>query len=254
MQQTLNHKDYLLKVKGLSHKFGREEVLCDINFTIYPGQAIALVGPSGCGKTTLLRLCSGLLDVEHGSVVQRNKRTGYMFQTPRLLPWENASKNIMLGLRARKLPIEQGHPKVNAIAASLGLTQEDLDKYPYQLSGGMQSRVAMCRALIIEPDFLFLDEPFTGLDIGLKRELMIALKKEIVKDSSALMITHDLAEAVELAHEILVMYGKPGRIALRYKIDTPIHERNTAFIHTELEKLLKKKEISQAYNLKPSQL
>ncbi|MBW7858318.1 MAG: ABC transporter ATP-binding protein, partial [Leptonema sp. (in: Bacteria)] len=106
-----------------------------------------------------------------------------------------------------------------------------------------------CRALIINPDILFLDEPFTGLDIGLKRELMNALKHEVKKSTSLLMITHDLTEAIELTDTIMVLYGEPGRIELEYKIETTIEKRNPTFINTELDKLLRKKEVKQAYGL-----
>lgn len=241
--------DYLLNVKDLSFKFGRQKILEDINFTVKAGESTSLIGPSGSGKTTLLRICSGLLEAEKGIVDIHYKNIGFMFQTPRLLPWEKAHKNIMIGLQARHKPYEESMTKVIAIAEKLGLTEDDLDKYPYQLSGGMQSRVAMCRALIINPDILFLDEPFTGLDIGLKRELMTALKHEVKKSTSLLMITHDLTEAIELTDTIMVLYGEPGRIELEYKIETAIERRNPTFINIELDKLLRKKEIKQAYGL-----
>lgn len=249
MKQKNPPPDYLLRVEDLSHKFGREKVLENINFNVRAGDAFAIIGPSGCGKTTLLRLCSGLLENEKGTIERTTRNIGYMFQNPRLLPWESARKNMMLALRARNTSLDEASARVNRMAQILGLTQDDLEKYPYQLSGGMQSRVAMGRALVLEPDLLLLDEPFTGLDIGLKKELLWALKKESARKTALLMITHDLSEAIELAQEIFVLHGKPSTITLRYKIDTPILERKASYINTQLDALLRQEEVVSAYNL-----
>ncbi|MBS0618233.1 MAG: ATP-binding cassette domain-containing protein [Spirochaetes bacterium] len=249
MKQINSENDYLLRVENLAHKFGREKVLEGINFTVRAGDAVAIIGASGCGKTTLLRICSGLLENETGTVERTTRNIGYMFQNPRLLPWTSARKNMALALRARRTPLDEAHERVSYMAKFLGLSEDDLEKYPYQLSGGMQSRVAMGRALVIEPDLLLLDEPFTGLDIGLKKELMWALKKESEKKTALLMITHDLSEALELAQEILVLHGKPSAITLRYRIATPVLERKASYINSQLDALLRQEEVASAYNL-----
>ncbi|MBV6493305.1 MAG: Aliphatic sulfonates import ATP-binding protein SsuB [Turneriella sp.] len=239
-----------LVVNGVSQRFGRQEILEDISFTLETGKSVVLLGPSGSGKTTLFRICANLLEAEKGKVERYYKNLGYMFQTPRLLPWETAYANLRIVLKSRGISSKESRDKIIAMGKSLGLTEDDLEKYPYQLSGGMQSRVAMGRALIIEPDVLFLDEPFTGLDIGLKRELMQALKNELKKKTSIFMITHELSDAVELADQIILLGKKPGRILEKINIPLAVEKRTPLDINEHLQTLVVNPKISEAFELR----
>lgn len=203
----------MLQATALEHRFGARQVLAPIDLSVRPGQCVALVGPSGCGKTTLLRLCAGLLAVQSGHLHNGFARTAVMFQQALLLPWLNTLDNIALGLKARRVPLAQRRQQARAQVTALGLDALALRQYPQQLSGGMQSRAALARALVPSPDALLLDEPFAALDIGLKAHMHRLLQAQRVQRSLAvLMITHDVAEAVTLADTVLVMAAQPGRI------------------------------------------
>jgi NitT/TauT family transport system ATP-binding protein len=154
-----------------------------------------------------------------------------MFQQPRLLPWLRTRDNIALGLKAMGAPRDERHAVAHTLALRMGLAASDLDKYPGALSGGMQSRVALARALAIAPDWLLLDEAFSALDIGLKSELYRLLAAERAASSCAmLMITHDLMEAIRLADRILIMSGSPGRVVAEHHITAPAATRDDSWV------------------------
>ena len=182
-----------LQVQGVSHAFALHAVLEDIDLTLQAGRTLALVGPSGCGKTTLLHLCAGLLTRQQGQILNGFKRSAMMFQQPRLLPWKTARENIALGLKAAGVLRLERLASADRAGAAVELDPEALSQFPHQLSGGMQSRVALARALVLAPDLLLLDEPFAALDIGLKAQLHAWLLQEQARSGLArLMITHDL--------------------------------------------------------------
>lgn len=234
----------------MQHRFGYQRVLEDIDMHVAEGESVALVGPSGCGKTTLLNLVAGLLTPWDGHVENRFARTAMMFQQPRLLPWKRALENIALGLKAQGIRREQRHEEAAQLALRMGLTRDDLDKYPCALSGGMQSRAALARAFAVRPDLLLLDEAFSALDIGLRSDLyhLLALEREI-NGSAVLMITHDLMEAIRLADRILVMAGKPGRIISEYRIPEPVATRDQAWVFERTAAFIHRPEIRSAFSM-----
>lgn len=241
-----------LSVRGLSHSFGRDEVLAGIDFCLYSGEVLALVGPSGCGKTTLLHLAAGLLTVHEGEVRVDFQRTAFMFQQPRLLPWQSTLDNIALGLKAAGMKRAEREHRAHSLALQLGLAHRDLDKFPHQLSGGMQSRVALARALVMEPELLLLDEPFAALDIGLKEELYrLLLDHQHRLGTAVLMITHDLMEAVRLSDAILVMAPAPGRICARFELDLPARARDEAWVYRQTAQFLQAEVVRDCFALPP---
>ncbi|MDO9598698.1 MAG: ATP-binding cassette domain-containing protein [Azoarcus sp.] len=239
-----------LVVRDLKHGFALRTVLEDIGFEVAPGRVTALVGPSGCGKTTLLHLCAGLSRPREGRIDNRFERPAYVFQQPRLLPWKSALDNIALGLKALGAGRAEREARAHALAVAMGLAADDMDKYPHQLSGGMQSRVALARALVLEPDLLLLDEPFAALDIGLKHELHALLLAYLGRvPAGVLMVTHDLMEAVRLSHTILVMAPEPGRIVRRFELDLPPAERDDAFVYEGTAGLLQDAAVRAGFGL-----
>ncbi|CAN5825198.1 ABC transporter ATP-binding protein [soil metagenome] len=199
------------------------EAVAPTSFTVKAGEFVALLGPSGCGKSTLLMMVAGLdapsegaITVAGNSLRAPRAETGIMFQDPTLLPWKSALDNVLFPFRASRRATGPSDPATVARAASL-LDQVGLKGFhhhkPRQLSGGMRQRVAICRALVYEPDLLLMDEPFSALDAITRDEMNLVLMKMWDEHHrTALFVTHSIREAVYLADRVLVMSRRPGRI------------------------------------------
>lgn len=239
-----------LVVQKVNHHFGFTEILRDINFELKCGEVLSIVGPSGGGKTTLLHLCAELLDLEEGKIENSFKSSAFAFQEGRLLPWKNVIDNIALGLLARGEKKTAAIKKSQEIALRFGLEESDFDKFPKDLIGGMKQRVSFARALVVKPSLLFLDEPFSALDIGLKKELQTVLIEMIdKKEISILFITHDLMEAIRLSDEVLLLKADPGHIVKKFRYDLPQLQRDDRYVYNESAKILQDEEIIDTFEL-----
>jgi len=205
------------------------QALTDVSFTIDRHEFVAVVGPSGCGKSTLLRLLSGLLKPSEGQVevfnqtiTQPRDDIGIVFQKPTLLPWKTVLDNVLFPLHHKYGKVTDKDRKfAQQIINTVGL-QDFMERLPDQLSGGMQQRVGIARALLLNPDILIMDEPFSALD-ALTREQMgfelLRIWEE--KPKTVLFITHSISEAVLLADKVLVMSARPGCVLEQIAIDLP---------------------------------
>jgi NitT/TauT family transport system ATP-binding protein len=228
-----------LRFSGVGHAYALKTVLEDIDLRLPAGRILALVGPSGCGKTTLLHLAAGLLVLRTGAIENGFRNPAVMFQQPRLLPWKTTRDNIALGLKAAGVSRAEYISRAQAMGQAVGLDATALDQFPYALSGGMQSRAALARGLVLEPDLLLMDEPFSALDIGIKAQMhRQLLDHQARRNLTVLMITHDLMEAVRLADSVLVMESDPGRIAHRIELTLPALARDDVFVHRTTAELL----------------
>ena len=199
----------------------------DTSLKVAPGEFVSVVGPTGCGKSTLLNVAAGLLEPSAGAVrvfgeplAGVNSRAGYLFQSDALMPWRNALDNVAAGLEFRGLPIEEARARGNDWLKRVGLAGFG-DRYPHQLSGGMKKRVALAQTLILDPEILLMDEPFSALDVQTRQlmenellELWSANRKSVV------FITHDLEEAIALSDRVVVLSAGPETRPIgEYRID-----------------------------------
>ena len=203
-----------LHLGGIGHAFLGRTVLDKVVLDIGAGEVVALVGPSGCGKSTLVHIAAGVIEPLRGRVERRYDRHGMVFQEPRLLPWATARDNIAYPLRAGGFGRGERRARTEAAARRAAFAPEDLDKFPVELSGGMRQRVAIARALAADPDFLYFDEPFTALDVALKRRMQdLVIEAAQSARFAALFVTHDLTEAARVAHRIAVLDANGRGIA-----------------------------------------
>lgn len=213
----------LIDISGLNKVFptktGDVHALSDVNLTIGKGEFVSLLGPSGCGKTTLLKILAGLEDHTSGEasisgapITKPRGDVGVVFQKPTLLPWRNIQDNVLLPIELHRKVTPKDRAAASALLTKVGLG-EFSQKHPDELSGGMQQRAAICRALVHNPDVLLMDEPFGALDAMTRDALNVEVNR-IWRDTAktVVLITHSIPEAVFLSERVIVMGPRPGRI------------------------------------------
>jgi NitT/TauT family transport system ATP-binding protein len=204
---------------------GAVQAVASASIDVARGEFVSLLGPSGCGKSTLLMMIAGLERPTGGSILlggtevrEPRREIGIIFQDATLLPWKSALDNVLFPIRILKLPIEPYRRRARELLAMVGLSDFE-NKKPSQLSGGMRQRVAICRALIHDPDILLMDEPFSALDAITRDQMNVALS-EILETykKTVIFVTHSIREAAFLSDRVLVMGGRPSTIVLDMKM------------------------------------
>jgi len=209
------------------HTLSAETVaLKDINFTVDGGEFVSIVGPSGCGKSTLLNIVSGLIEASSGNILVDGRvqegysdKIGYMFQKDQLFEWLTVLQNVSIGLKIKKMMNDDAKIKLEKLLKNYNLW-EFKDHYPRQLSGGMRQRVALIRTLALDPEVLLLDEPFSALDYQTRLNVSDEIY-EIIKNEgkTAIMVTHDISEAVSMSSRIIILSKRPAVIKKIIKIE-----------------------------------
>ncbi|MEZ0601168.1 ABC transporter ATP-binding protein [Paraburkholderia sp. IW21] len=214
--------------KHYSSREGKMQALQPLSFNIREEEFVSIVGPSGCGKSTLLKLVAGLEPISSGTmtlsgsrIAGPQKNVGIVFQSAVLLAWRNVLDNILLQAEMRGMPMATARKHALHLIEMAGLKGFE-KKFPWQLSGGMQQRVSICRALLHEPAVLLMDEPFGALDAMTRESMNLELQRIWLESKkTVLLITHSISEAVFLSDRVIVMSERPGSIAAIYDIDLP---------------------------------
>ena len=204
------------------------EALREVSFTVDRGEFVSIVGQSGCGKSSLLKILAGLLSKTAGAISIEGRELsgprndiGIMFQKPLLLEWRRVLDNVLLPVEIFRLNRKEYEEKARRLLGTAGLA-DFIGKYPFELSGGMQQRVALCRALVAEPSLLLMDEPFGALDTLTRQKMGFELLRLWEEwKSTVLFVTHDVDEAVMLSDKVLVMSSRPGTVLGAFAIDLP---------------------------------
>ena len=227
----------ILEVKNVSKKYQNKEgeviALQNVNFRIEKGEFVSIIGPSGCGKSTLLSIIAGLEEkttgeiyIEGEKIEDISNKIGYMLQRDCLLEWKNIFSNTMIGLEIKKKKDNESKEYVEGLLKKYNL-YEFKDKYPSELSGGMRQRVALIRTLAVKPKILLLDEAFSALDyqtrIMVTNDIYKILRKEGI---TAIIVTHDISEAISMSDRVLVLSKRPGTVKDIHKIDFEMEDRN----------------------------
>jgi NitT/TauT family transport system ATP-binding protein len=224
----------MISVRGIRKTFATENgaaatpALDDLAFDVAPHEFVCIVGPSGCGKTTLLRILAGLIGPDAGEVLVNGTRvTGpgseraMVFQQPTLLPWANVLTSVAFGLQLRGVSKAEREDIARGLIKTVGLEGFE-DHFPRQLSGGMQQRVGLARALAVNPSILLMDEPFAAVDAQTRRLLQDQLLRlHLDTQKTIVFVTHDIDEAVRLGDRVLVMSQRPGRIVESVTVAVP---------------------------------
>lgn len=245
-----------LEVKNLTYSYhsleGETLALSNISFDVKHGEFIAVVGPSGCGKSTLLSLLCGLLEPEEGTILidgipreESDVQIGYMLQKDHLFEWRSIFSNVSLGLEIQNRLDSEEKEHLHQMLSTYGLSQFEQAK-PSELSGGMRQRAALIRTMALKPDILLLDEPFSALDYQTRLEVCDDISS-IIKNNekTAILITHDLSEAISVADRIIVLTRRPGSIKTIMEIEfskehaRPLERRNAPAFSTYFNQLWK---------------
>ncbi len=235
--------EQVLELKHIHYAYhtleGETPALTDISFALNKGEFVSIVGPSGCGKSTLLSLIAGLLEPEKGLIKINGKyfkesttNVGYMLQHDELFEWRTIYNNVILGLEIQHMLTARTRQRAHDLLDLYGLRQFETSR-PSELSGGMRQRAALIRTLVLEPDLLLLDEPFSALDYQTRLTVGDDIGQIIRKEKkSALLVTHDLSEAISLADRVIILSGRPASIRQTIPLifdldaDTPLNRRN----------------------------
>ena len=233
----------ILELNDVSYSYhtldGETKALSDITFSLAPGEFTAVVGPSGCGKSTLLSLIAGLMKPESGTMTlsgepltENSSKIGYMLQHDHLFEWRTVYRNVLLGAEINKALTPEIKEKANKLLEQYGLERFARSK-PSELSGGMRQRAALIRTLLLEPELLLLDEPFSALDYQTRLTVSDDIGQIIRRSGkTALLVTHDLSEAVSLSDRVIILSKRPAYIvrivpiAFALEKDTPLNRRN----------------------------
>ena len=225
-----------LDIAEVSKRFGSAVAVDRASFSVEGNEFVSIVGPSGCGKSTLLRMIAGLIAPTAGRITVAGRAVsgpiagaGMVFQSPVLLPWRTTLTNILFVAEVGGLKAADYRPRARELIALAGLAGFE-DAYPHQLSGGMQQRAAICRALLLNPPLILMDEPFGALDVMTRERMAFELQKIwALNKNTVLFVTHSIAEAVLLSDTIIVMSARPGRVQDIVKVDLP-RPRETAVL------------------------
>jgi NitT/TauT family transport system ATP-binding protein len=216
--------------KSFPGKAEAVRVLDDLSFAINERDFVSIIGPSGCGKTTIFNIIAGLLEPDSGTMHYRGEeieslrgRVGYMMQKDLLFPWRTVLGNVLLGLETRGVDRDEAESKAHQYLKDFGLAGFE-NAYPKTLSGGMRQRVALIRTLIMDPDILLLDEPFSALDYQTRLYLEGVLKDAVqTYNKTVILVTHDIDEAVALSKRVVVLSGRPARVKMVHDIEISAH-------------------------------
>lgn len=227
-------------IRGLSKVFSDSVVYDRFDLNIPRGMLVSVFGPNGCGKSTLISMIAGLIPFDAGKILFDGKtladiKIGYVFQNYReaLFPWLRSIDNIEYPLKLMKLPKAQRRARTERLVANLGV-KIDLNRYPYELSGGQQQLVSIMRALVVEPEILFLDEPFSALDYEMTLFMRDQLQRIFIETgTTTVLVSHDLEEAVYLADRVLLLTRRPARIADYVSYDASRPRSDATLSNTE---------------------
>lgn len=208
-----------IEMQDIAFSYLGRRILENVNIHVNDHETLVILGASGAGKTTILQIAAGLLTPDKGEIKKSFRQQAIVFQEPRLLPWKTTYENIAYGLMNSHRP-SRTRDFISDCAKKVGLKITDLEKYPAALSGGMRQRAAVARALAVNPDIIFFDEPFSAVDIGLRRNLQdIVIEEAKGQGFSSLFVTHDLHEALRIAHRLLLVGGDPATIVAERHVE-----------------------------------